>query len=117
MLMKTALDTLEFFHDDRISCISLTLEQMRKINALEADSDGIINLARDIECVEVAIFLKELDPGRIKVGLRSKKLVDVAAVSLQFGGGGHVRAAGCTLNGTIEGVKAKVLDAVIAKFE
>jgi phosphoesterase RecJ-like protein len=116
MLMKTALDTLEFFHDDRISCISLTLEQMRRINAAEEDSDGIINLARDIECVEVAIFLKELEPGRIKVGLRSKKSVDVASVSLQFGGGGHVRAAGCTLNGTIEDVKAKVLDAVIAEF-
>ncbi len=116
MLMKTALETLEFYHNDSISCISLTLEQMRKVNALEADSDGIINLARDIECVEVAIFLKELEPGKIKVGLRSKKLVDVASVSLQFGGGGHVRAAGCTLHGTIEDVKARVLDAVIAEF-
>lgn len=117
MLMKTALGTLEFYHNDSISCISLTLEQMREVNALEADSDGIINLARDIECVEAAIFLKELEPGKVKVGLRSKKVVDMAAVALQFGGGGHIRAAGCTLHGTIEEVKEKVLDAVIAEFE
>ena len=117
MLMKTALDTLEFYYNDSISCVSLTLEQMKEVNAIETDSDGIINLARDIECVEAAIFLKELEPGKIKVGLRSKKLVDVAAVSLKFGGGGHVRAAGCTLHGTIEEVKEKVLDAIIAEFK
>ena len=116
MLMKTALDTLEFYHNDNISCVSLTLEQMKDINAKEDDSEGIINLARDIECVEAAIFLKELEPGKIKVGLRSRKVVDVAAVALQFGGGGHVRAAGCTLYGTVAEVKEKILDAVIEKL-
>lgn len=116
VLMKTALSSLEFHHRDRISCISLTLEQMKKANAMEEDSDGLINLARDIECVEAAIFLKELETGRVKVGLRSKKTVDVAAVAKKFGGGGHVRAAGCTLSGTVAEVKGKILDAVIAEF-
>ncbi|MHB1392482.1 MAG: DHH family phosphoesterase [Clostridia bacterium] len=116
MLMKTALDTLEFYHNDSISCISLTQKQMEEVKAIEADSEGIINLARDIECVEAAIFLKELEPGKVKVGLRSKKVVDMAAVALKFGGGGHVRAAGCTIHGTIEQVKAKVLEAIIAEF-
>jgi len=116
MLMKTALDTLEFYHNDSISCVSLTTEQMKAANAKGNDCEGIINLARDIECVEVAIFLKELEPGKIKVGLRSKKSVDVASVSLQFGGGGHVRAAGCTLYGTIDEVKEKILEAVIGKL-
>lgn len=116
MLLKAALDTLEFYHNNSISCVSLTLEQMKEANARGDDSDGIINLARDIECVEVAIFLKELEPGKIKVGLRSKKVVDVASVSLQFGGGGHVRAAGCTLYGTIDEVKEKILEAVIERI-
>ncbi len=116
MLMKTALDTLEFYHNDSISCISLTQKQMEEVNALEADSEGIINFARDIECVEAAIFLKELEPGKVKVGLRSKKVVDMAAVALRFGGGGHVRAAGCTVHGTIEQVKEKILEAIIAEF-
>jgi phosphoesterase RecJ-like protein len=116
VLMKTALSTLEFFHGDLISCISLTAEQMKEANALGEDSDGIIDLARDIECVEVAVFLKELEPGTVKVGFRSKKLVDVAAIALRFGGGGHVRAAGCTINGTVAEAKEKIIDALISEF-
>lgn len=117
MLMKSALGTLEFHHDDRVSSISLTLEQMRAINAKDEDTDGLVNLARDIECVETAIFFKELEPGKIKVGLRSKKSVDVASVAQKFDGGGHVRAAGCTVSGTINEVKEKVIAAVIEEFE
>lgn len=116
VLMKTALNSLEFFHEDRISCISLTLEQMKKANAAEEDSDGLINLARDIEGVEAAVFLKELEEGKIKVGLRSKKIVDVAAVAQKFNGGGHTRAAGCTLYGTMPEVKKKIVDAVAAEI-
>ncbi|HQI17057.1 MAG TPA: bifunctional oligoribonuclease/PAP phosphatase NrnA [Bacillota bacterium] len=112
VLMKTALSTLEFFHNDATSCISLSLEQMKEANALDEDTEGIINLARDIGCVEVAMFLKEIEPGLIKVGLRSKKKANVAAVALRFGGGGHVHAAGCTVHGTIAEVKEKMLDAV-----
>ncbi|KUO71195.1 MAG: hypothetical protein APF77_05940 [Clostridia bacterium BRH_c25] len=117
VLMKTALNSLEFYNNDSISCVNLTLEQMKNSNAMEEDSDGIINLARDIEGVEVAIFLKELQTGKIKVGLRSKKVVDVAAVAGRFGGGGHVRAAGCILYGTVAEVKEKILDAVIATIK
>lgn len=116
VLMKMALSSLEFYHNDSISCISLSLSQMQEANAREEDSDGMINLARDIECVEVAVFLKELEPGKIKVGLRSKKVVDVAAVALKFGGGGHVRASGCTLYGTVVEAKEKILDAIIEEF-
>ena len=117
VLMKTVLSSLEFYNKDSISCVSLTLLQMKEAKAKEEDSEGMINLARDIECVEVAIFLKELESGKIKVGLRSKKVIDVADVALQFGGGGHVRAAGCTLYGTVDEVKNKILDAVIARFK
>lgn len=112
VLIKTALSALEFFHNDAISCISLTLEQMKETKAMDEDTEGIINLARDIDCVEVAIFIKELEPGKIKVGLRSKKKADVAAVALRFGGGGHVHAAGCTVKGTVAEVKGKILEAV-----
>jgi phosphoesterase RecJ-like protein len=112
VLMNMALSSLEFFHNDVTSCISLTLEQMKEANASDEDSDGIINLARDIECVEVAIFLREVEPGVVKVGLRSKKKADVSAVAVLFGGGGHLHAAGCTLPGTVDEVKKKILDAV-----
>ena len=64
------------------------------------DLDGIVNQLRIVKGVECAIFMYEVGPMEYKVSLRSCGKVDVAAVAMQFGGGGHVRAAGCTMNGT-----------------
>ena len=64
----------------------------------ENDIEGFISYARSIDGVEVAISLRELADGRIRVSLRSKKKVDVAQIALKLGGGGHVNASGCTLD-------------------
>lgn len=64
------------------------------------DLDGIVNQLRNVKGVECAIFMYEIGPLEYKVSMRSCGKVDVAAVAMQFGGGGHVRAAGCTMNGT-----------------
>ena len=68
------------------------------------DLDGISALLRNTEGVEVAIFLYETGPQQYKVSLRSQKIVDVSQVAAYFGGGGHVRAAGCTMSGSIHDV-------------
>ena len=85
------------------------------------DLDGISALLRNTEGVEVAIFLYETGPQQYKVSLRSQKIVDVSQVAAYFGGGGHVRAAGCTMSGSIHDVInnlslhiAKQLDAAAA---
>lgn len=65
-----------------------------------ADMDGIVNQLRNTEGVEVAIFLYELEPQKFKVSMRSASKVDVSMVAGMFGGGGHIRAAGCTMNGS-----------------
>lgn len=117
LLMKLALDSLEFYHDDRISCIALSKAEMEAAGAGPEDSDGLINLARDIECVETAVFLKELEPGKVRVGFRSKRFVDVCRIAKQFGGGGHIRAAGCTVEGGIAEVKPLIIDAVKNAFQ
>lgn len=65
------------------------------------DLDGIINQLRVTEGVEVAIFLYETAAQEYKVSMRSSNYVDVSAICAYFGGGGHVRAAGCTMRGTI----------------
>lgn len=65
-----------------------------------ADMDGIVNQLRNTEGVEVAIFLYELEPQKFKVSMRSAEKVDVSRVAGMFGGGGHIRAAGCTMNGS-----------------
>jgi phosphoesterase RecJ-like protein len=66
-----------------------------------SDLDGIVPLLMGTEGVEVAIFLYEIEPQMFKVSLRSREIVDVSAVAAYFGGGGHVRAAGCTMQGTV----------------
>lgn len=68
------------------------------------DLDGIVSQLRVIKGVECAIFMYETDTLKYKVSMRSSGLVNVAKVAEMFGGGGHVRAAGCTMNGTAHDV-------------
>lgn len=65
-----------------------------------SDLDGIVNQLRIVKGVECAIFMYEVRPMEYKVSMRSNGLVDVAAIAMKFGGGGHIRAAGCNMKGT-----------------
>ncbi len=69
-------------------------------NATSKDLDGIVNQLRVTKGVECAVFMYETGNLEFKVSLRSCKYVDVSKVAAYFGGGGHVRAAGCNMNGT-----------------
>lgn len=64
------------------------------------DLDGIVNQLRIVKGVECAIFMYEVKPMEYKVSMRSNGLVDVAAIAMKFGGGGHIRASGCSMKGT-----------------
>lgn len=75
---------------------------MDKYQVGTKDFDGIVNQLRNIKGVDCAIFMYEMGPSEYKVSLRSNEKVDVAKVVSFFGGGGHVRAAGCTMQGTFE---------------
>ena len=69
-------------------------------SATSKDLEGIVNQLRITKGVECAIFMYEVGNLEYKVSLRSCKYVDVSKVAAFFGGGGHVRAAGCNINGT-----------------
>ena len=92
------------FMDGRciVSCIDK--KKMDFYGAQPSDLDGIVNQLRNIAGVHCAIFLYEKDPLEYKVSMRSDEAVDVARVASFFGGGGHVRAAGCTMRGTMHDV-------------
>lgn len=111
-IIKMALDTLEVFSDGMLACICITKEIMEKCGAKEEDTDGVINYAREIEGVEVAVLFKEKEETLIKVGFRSNDWVDVSKIAEEFGGGGHARAAGCTLKTTLNGAREHVLNSV-----
>lgn len=94
-LLKDVLNTIEFFYDGRVSIMYVT-QEMLKANKLDiADTDGLIELGRDIAGVEVSILLKEIEANKTKVGLRSKHNIDISKVAEIFNGGGHKKAAGC----------------------
>ena len=87
--------------DGRIIVGRVRQKDMEFYGASPADLDGIVSQLRVTDGVEVAIFLYETGNHQYKVSLRSNGPVDVSAVCAYFGGGGHVKAAGCTMYGTV----------------
>jgi len=111
-LLQSALPTLAYAHERQVAWLSVSLADLAATGAAGEDLDGLVNYARNVEGVEVGMLFKEKAPGVIKVSLRSAGQVDVAQLALSLGGGGHVRAAGCTLSGTLEEAAAKMVEEV-----
>jgi phosphoesterase RecJ-like protein len=98
-LMGVALSSLHI--DGTLAWISVTREEMDRCNATDEDCEGLVNYALTVDGVEVALFFRETQDQRWRVSLRSKGAVDVAKVAEHFGGGGHVCASGCSLDGPL----------------
>ena len=110
-LSKLVIDRLEFFENGKITFTYITKEDEKKVEAQTGDHEGLVEIGRDIEGVEVSIFLRETDKG-FKASLRSNNRVNVSDVCIMFNGGGHPRAAGCTISGTLEQAKQKIINQV-----
>ncbi len=105
---KLAMNRTEFLEDGKIAYTYMTKEDMKKLNVIQSDLDGIVEMGRDVEGVEVSIFLYETDKG-YKGSLRSNDYVNVSDICLLFNGGGHIKAAGCTLPYSLEESKERIL--------
>lgn len=99
-ILGRALFESILFMDGKCIVSSLDQKTMKFYNAQPSDLDGIVNQLRIIKGVECAIFMYETGNLEYKVSMRSCKYIDVSKVAAYFGGGGHVRAAGCSMNGT-----------------
>lgn len=110
-LRKLIMDRMEFIHDNKITFTYITNEDMEKVNAMPGDHEGLVEVGRDIEGVEVSIFLRQTEKG-YKASLRSNSYVNVSDIALLFNGGGHIRAAGCDMVGNLEQAKEKIIGAV-----
>jgi phosphoesterase RecJ-like protein len=97
LLLKRALATLSFASDNRISWIAIRSSDIAETKACPEDLEGIVNYPFNIEGVDVGLLFKEVGPETVKVSLRSNGNVNVAAFAKSLGGGGHIRAAGCTI--------------------
>ncbi len=107
LLLGTALTSLR--REDQLSWLWITRDDMTRAGADDEDCEGIVNYALSVAGVEAAVFLRELPEGRIRLSLRSKGRVNVAAIAEQMGGGGHENAAGCTLDGPLDRAREEIL--------
>jgi phosphoesterase RecJ-like protein len=103
-----ALASMERHLDGSVSTLSID----HKTYSLGGDLDLIVDHAMAIRGIDVALFFKEEAPGRFRVSLRSRNNVDVNAIAQKFGGGGHQRASGCTLEMPLDEARKALLDEV-----
>lgn len=101
------LETLEFSCNGKVASVTIPLDILED----GENTDSFINYPRSIEGVEVAVMFKQAESDLTRVSLRSKEL-DVSSIALSFGGGGHQRAAGCSIQSPLAEAKAKTLTAV-----
>lgn len=106
------LNTLELSYDNKVGFVYITEEMVRSAGISMQDTDGIIEHVRDIDSVEIALFVREVSPNVFKGSARSKRFYDVSELSLGFGGGGHIRAAGFTIEGSLQDVKTRILESI-----
>lgn len=100
------LKTLELYCDGKIAAISVEPSDGENTD----NTEGLINYPRNIEGVEIAVMFKFAESKAARVSFRSR-MVDVSGLALSFGGGGHARAAGCSVNGTKDEIKDKIIKA------
>jgi len=108
-LMGEAIRSIELHEEGKVAVITLSGRQFTDTGARDEDSEGIINIARNIKGVEVAAMLREIENGEIRVNLRSNMYFDVSRIAGLNSGGGHKKAAGYTVKDTLENAKKKLL--------
>jgi bifunctional oligoribonuclease and PAP phosphatase NrnA len=113
-LLRHALGTLEVDAEAPITSVTVARAIMQETGATTEDLDGLVEHARSIEGTEVALLFRETTDGSTKVSLRSNGVVDVNAIARQFGGGGHIKAAGAVINAPPAKARAQVLAATRA---
>jgi len=109
-LSRIVIKRMEMLENEKVTFTHINSEDEKEAGAEPGDHEGLVNIGLDIEGVEVSIFIRQkAGEEAYKVSLRSKDYVNVSDICLMFGGGGHTRAAGALVKGSVEEVKEKVM--------
>ncbi len=111
-LMAEVLPTLSLEMGGRVGSLTVTQQALAAAGALPEHTEGFVDLPRTIRGVEIAILYSEMSDGRFKLSFRSKGSVDVERVARTFGGGGHINAAACRIEGELPDIRRRVLDVI-----
>ena len=110
-LLRDALHTVGHDAAHGISWICVTADALERYDVSPEDLDGIVEHPRSIAGTRLALFFRDLGYGKVKVSFRSTGSVDVNRFAREFGGGGHAKASGALIPGTLEQVRERVVDA------
>lgn len=103
-LYAYTMSRIRYALDDRFAAIAISLETMERFGAGNGMTEGFVDFPLTVDTVEVSASVMEVRKGQYKISLRSKNYADVNKIAGVYGGGGHVRAAGCMLFGDLEEV-------------
>ncbi len=109
-LMSEAFKTLDVLFDGKVAVMQTTRVVFDETGADRADDDGFVDMLRSIEGACIGVYLREESKGTVKVSWRSEGENDIAVSARRFGGGGHAKAAGATISGSIEEARNKIID-------
>jgi phosphoesterase RecJ-like protein len=112
-LVAEALSGMELHENGAVAVLTLTQESFRRSGATSADTEGLTDEAGRLRGVNVVLLFVEMNDGKVRCSLRSKRDVDVNKVAARFGGGGHARASGARIPGSPAEVKPMVISAVV----
>lgn len=110
-MIRLALEGLDTDPELPITWITVPRTVTHEMEASADDLDGVADYARNVEGTEVALLFRQTRDGSTKVSFRSNGKVDVNAIAREFGGGGHVKAAGALIRGPLESTQPRVLEA------
>lgn len=111
-LVAKTIDNMESFYDGKFKYSYVSYEDINKLGINDEESEGMTNYLRSIEGCEVAAYVRGRSDGTLKVSMRSNGKVDISRIAIEFGGGGHPRAAGYTMRESLEIEKEKLIKAV-----
>ncbi|HKH83483.1 MAG TPA: DHHA1 domain-containing protein, partial [Gemmatimonadales bacterium] len=110
-LFAEALQTLVVEPEYGLAWVTVPPGAIERLGVSSDDLDGVVEFPRQIEGIRMALLFREISQGRVKVSLRSVGDVDVAAFAKAYGGGGHTKAAGLSVAGSLAQVQETVLQA------
>lgn len=109
-LLGLVLGSLRLHLDGRAATIEVTSEMLERTGTTLKDSEGFVDYGAALDDVELVALFRETAPGEVRISLRSRNHHDVSALAERFGGGGHVRAAGLTLETDLASARKTIVD-------
>ena len=109
-LERTALESMEFFENERVAVITVTQDMYKKTGSNEQETEALAPLTRQVEGVEIGITIREKADGTCKASLRTFESVNAAELARAFGGGGHSQAAACRFECGVDEAKAQLVE-------